>query len=271
VQEYGAHCPPPNTNRVYISYLDSVRHLQTEPPNQRTLVFHAIINGYLKHAGALGYQHAHIWVEPPKAGDEYVFHCRPEDPRHGNKPMSGAKLRSWYEAMLNRAKESAVVRSFGDIQDEIVEHLTSVRDFPMFEGDFFPEHISKLLEDEGSAPPTTRGTGLGDSRNSGMGPPMLSRKKSDVLVGEMKKTSRGIRRRFLVAELCPPPGRNGKPLPTQIQQSGPELSNPILDSRMHFLKTCTDKHWQFNELRRAHYSTMMLLAELNLRQAQGSG
>ena len=42
-QEYGAHCPQPNTNRTYISYLDSVRYLQTEPPDQRTLVYHATL------------------------------------------------------------------------------------------------------------------------------------------------------------------------------------------------------------------------------------
>ena len=32
------------------------------------------------------------------------------------------------------------MKEFGDIQEEIVEHLTSIRDFPMFEGDFFPDH-----------------------------------------------------------------------------------------------------------------------------------
>jgi len=57
VQEYGAHCPQPNTNRTYISYLDSVRNLRTGPP-ERTLVYHAIINGYLKHACARGFEYA---------------------------------------------------------------------------------------------------------------------------------------------------------------------------------------------------------------------
>ena len=49
VQEYGAHCPQPNTNRTYVSYLDSVRWLRTSPQGKRSLVYHAIINGYLKH------------------------------------------------------------------------------------------------------------------------------------------------------------------------------------------------------------------------------
>ena len=78
----------------------------------------------------------------------------------------------------------------------------------------------------------------------------------------MKKTARGVRKRFLVAQLCPPPGRNGKPLPAQIQQSGSDVSNALVDSRMAFLKGCQDMHWQFDELKRAQYSTMMMLAIL---------
>ena len=135
VQEYGAHCPKPNTNRTYISYLDSVRYLQTTPPDQRTLVYHGIINGYLRHACARGFEYAHIWVAPPQAGDEYIFHARPQDVRFGERLMGMSKLRGWYEAMLRRAEASGIVTSFTDFQSQI-EHITSIRDFPMFEGDF---------------------------------------------------------------------------------------------------------------------------------------
>ena len=57
---------------------------------------------------------------------------------HGARPMSMVKLRTWYEKMLARAADLGVVKHFGGIQEELVEHLTSIRDFPMFEGDFFP-------------------------------------------------------------------------------------------------------------------------------------
>ena len=46
VQEYGADCPPPNTNRVYISYLDTVRYVT--PPSARSTLFHAVLIGYLQ-------------------------------------------------------------------------------------------------------------------------------------------------------------------------------------------------------------------------------
>ena len=62
-----------------------------------------------------------------------------------------SKLRSWYESMLKRAQEAGIVREFGDIQEEIVDHLTSIRDLPMFEGDFFPEHVLRQVLPEGEA------------------------------------------------------------------------------------------------------------------------
>ncbi|KAJ1615777.1 histone acetylation protein-domain-containing protein, partial [Pavlovales sp. CCMP2436] len=86
VQEYGSDCPPPNTNRVYISYLDS-------PDGKRTLVYHAILVGYLQHVKSLGYTHAHIWVSPPKQGDDYIFYGHPDD--MVAKRMGLLKLKQW--------------------------------------------------------------------------------------------------------------------------------------------------------------------------------
>lgn len=48
MQEYGADCPEPNKNRVYISYLDSVRYFSCKPPGHRTLVYHSILVAYLE-------------------------------------------------------------------------------------------------------------------------------------------------------------------------------------------------------------------------------
>lgn len=110
VQEYGDDCPEPNKNRVYISYLDSVRYFTCSRPNQRTLVYHSILVAYLAYVRVLGFKWVHIWVEPPKAGDEYIFFARPDQHK---RPMKRDKLRAWYVAMLERAKEKDVVRKFG--------------------------------------------------------------------------------------------------------------------------------------------------------------
>ena len=75
-QEYGSDCPEPNKNRVYISYLDSVRYFESEPASHRSTMYHAILVAYLQWARMLGFKHVHIWVEPPKMGDEYIFFAR---------------------------------------------------------------------------------------------------------------------------------------------------------------------------------------------------
>jgi len=79
----------------------------------------------------------------------------------------------------------------------------------------------------------------------------------------MKKQVKEVRRRFLVASLSTArePG-NGAASFAEMQDSEAEVSNALIDSRMAFLQGCQQKHWQFNELRRAHYSTLMLLAHL---------
>ena len=257
VQEYGAHCPQPNTNRTYVSYLDSVRWLRTEPKGQRSLVYHAIINGYLKHATARGFQYAHIWVAPPQAGDEYIFHCRPKDERHGNKPMSMSKLRTWYEAMLNRARELGVVEQFTDIYEH-VEHLTSVRDFPVFEGDFFPDHLRELLQPHSPAlKPGKPGRDKGPALGGGEPPPPLKRDSSNLVIEGMKKQSKSFRKRFLVAKLNAP--ADGAAAQETEEE---ELSGSLLDARYSFLGHCQTSHWQFDDLERAHYTTMMVLAML---------
>ena len=78
VQEYGSDCPEPNTNRVYISYLDSVRYFQSSArgPAHDRLPLHA--DRVPRVRARAGFTHAHIWVSPPKQGDDYIFYAHPE-------------------------------------------------------------------------------------------------------------------------------------------------------------------------------------------------
>ncbi|KAJ1628637.1 hypothetical protein T492DRAFT_874749 [Pavlovales sp. CCMP2436] len=57
-----------------------VRYFESQPGGQRTLV------------RTLGFKWVHIWVEPPKAGDEYIFFARPDQHK---RPMKRDKLRAW--------------------------------------------------------------------------------------------------------------------------------------------------------------------------------
>ena len=50
-----------------------------------------------------------------------------------------------------------------------------------------------------------------------------------------------------------------------------EVSNELLDSRSNFLGFCQQQHWQFNELSRAHYTTMLLARLGGLEEHEHGG
>ena len=60
-----------NTRSVHISYLDSVRFLS--PSSYRTSVYQEMVIGYLAYVKEKGFNTAHIWVCPPRKGDDYVL------------------------------------------------------------------------------------------------------------------------------------------------------------------------------------------------------
>lgn len=137
VQEYGSECPPPNTRRVYIAYLDSVHFF--EPKLHRTAVYHEILLGYLDYVKRLGYTFAHIWAKPPSAGEEFIFNCHPPD----QKIPSQKRIREWYKKLLDKGIEDRIVVKHSNIVEHVKEDkLTSDADLPFFDGDYLP----KLLE-----------------------------------------------------------------------------------------------------------------------------
>ena len=103
VQEYGSDCPPPNTRRVYIAYLDSVQVFR--PPQFRTAVYHEILLGYLEYVKQLGYTMAHIWACPPSEGDDYIFHCHPPEQKIPKPKM----LQEWYKKMLDKGFNERII------------------------------------------------------------------------------------------------------------------------------------------------------------------
>ena len=138
VQEYGSDCPEPNTNRVYISYLDSVRYFESSPEGHRTTVYHSMLISYLQYAKDAGYTHAHIWVAPPKQGDDYIFYAHPDE--MVAKRMGLLKLKEWYERMLDEAKKRKVIDDYQDMLEEYKD-IESAADLPMFSGDHWAMSI----------------------------------------------------------------------------------------------------------------------------------
>ena len=61
-QEYGAHCPQPNTRRVYISYVDSVRYFRSTPDGHRSTAYRSLLTSYFASCRRRGLEHGAVDV-----------------------------------------------------------------------------------------------------------------------------------------------------------------------------------------------------------------
>ncbi|XP_066489479.1 histone acetyltransferase p300 [Tiliqua scincoides] len=282
VQEYGSDCPQPNQRRVYISYLDSVHFFR--PKCLRTAVYHEILIGYLEYVKKLGYTTGHIWACPPSEGDDYIFHCHPPD----QKIPKPKRLQEWYKKMLDKSVSERIVHDYKDIFKQATEdRLTSAKELPYFEGDFWPnvlEESIKELEQEEEERKREENTSnestdvsKGDSKNAKKkNNKKTSKNKSSLSRGNKKKpgmpnvsndlsqklyaTMEKHKEVFFVIRLIAGPSANSLP---PIIEPDPLIPCDLMDGRDAFLTLARDKHLEFSSLRRAMWSTMCMLVELH--------
>ncbi|KAH0616852.1 hypothetical protein JD844_028280 [Phrynosoma platyrhinos] len=282
VQEYGSDCPQPNQRRVYISYLDSVHFFR--PKCLRTAVYHEILIGYLEYVKKLGYTTGHIWACPPSEGDDYIFHCHPPD----QKIPKPKRLQEWYKKMLDKSVSERIVHDYKDIFKQATEdRLTSAKELPYFEGDFWPnvlEESIKELEQEEEERKREENTSnestdvsKGDSKNAKKkNNKKTSKNKSSLSRGNKKKpgmpnvsndlsqklyaTMEKHKEVFFVIRLIAGPQANSLP---PIIEPDPLIPCDLMDGRDAFLTLARDKHLEFSSLRRAMWSTMCMLVELH--------
>ncbi|XP_022054717.2 histone acetyltransferase p300 isoform X1 [Acanthochromis polyacanthus] len=283
VQEYGSDCPQPNQRRVYISYLDSVHFFR--PRSLRTAVYHEILIGYLEYVKKLGYTTGHIWACPPSEGDDYIFHCHPAD----QKIPKPKRLQEWYKKMLDKAVAERIVHDYKDIFKQATEdRLTSAKELPYFEGDFWPnvleESIKELEQEEEERKREENSTSnesvddtKGDSKNAKKknnkktsknksslsrankkkpGMPNVSNDLSQKLYATMEKHKEV----FFVIRLIAGPMANALP---PISDPDPLMACDLMDGRDAFLTLARDKHLEFSSLRRSMWSSMCMLVELH--------
>ncbi|XP_028332003.1 histone acetyltransferase p300 isoform X2 [Gouania willdenowi] len=283
VQEYGSDCPQPNQRRVYISYLDSVHFFR--PRALRTAVYHEILIGYLEYVKKLGYTTGHIWACPPSEGDDYIFHCHPAD----QKIPKPKRLQEWYKKMLDKAVAERIVHDYKDIFKQATEdRLTSAKELPYFEGDFWPnvleESIKELEQEEEERKREENSTSnesiddsKGDSKNAKKknnkktsknksslsrankkkpGMPNVSNDLSQKLYATMEKHKEV----FFVIRLIAAPMANALP---PISDGDSLMACDLMDGRDAFLTIARDKHLEFSSLRRSMWSSMCMLVELH--------
>lgn len=282
VQEYGSDCPPPNTRRVYISYLDSIQYF--EPKKYRTAVYYEILLGYLDYVKQIGYSIAHVWACPPLEGDDYIFHCHPPEqklPRH-------KRLQEWYKKMLDKGISERIVLDYKDVFEQANEdNVKSVMDLPYFEGDFWPIGIEDLIRDTESQMAKLNTSNSTPTRSQTSEVASLSSKASSSKAHSIK---RGSNKRIKCND--PEPSCQSfddlltKNILAKLEKNREIFfvvklhSNvvasalpPITDadymmncdlniSRETFLSMCKTNHYEFSSLRRAKWSSLFLLYEL---------
>jgi len=237
---------------VYISYLDSVRYFDpspasaplSEPAGHRSTVYHSMLVAYLQWTRMLGFKHVHIWVEPPKMGDEYIFFARSDQQR---KPMKREKLREWYRKMLDKAKDKGIVDHYGSMHEHYVG-LKSVSEIPLFHGDQWEITVPSLLGIDQDDPNAI------DPKK--VDPKKLLRMDAKDVVQKAQQEMQHLKRHFLVVVLTDPEEPPKK-------DEDPVISIDLTDTRQNFLGQCQHQHWQFNTLRHAQYSTMMILQHIH--------
>nr|XP_056722144.1 CREB-binding protein [Euleptes europaea] len=283
VQEYGWDCPPPNTRRVYISYLDSIHFFR--PRCLRTAVYHEILIGYLEYVKRLGYVTGHIWACPPSEGDDYIFHCHPPD----QKIPKPKRLQEWYKKMLDKAFAERIIHDYKDIFKQATEdRLTSAKELPYFEGDFWPnvlEESIKELEQEEEERKKEESTAASEAPEGSQSDSKNAKKKNSKKANKNKSSiSRASKKKpsmpnvsndlsqklyatmekhkevFFVIHLHAGPVINTLP---PIVDPDPLLSCDLMDGRDAFLTLARDKHWEFSSLRRSKWSTLCMLVELH--------
>ncbi|XP_063706761.1 CREB-binding protein isoform X2 [Culicoides brevitarsis] len=288
VQEYGSECPPPNTRRVYIAYLDSVHFFR--PKQYRTAVYHEILLGYMDYAKQLGYTMAHIWACPPSEGDDYIFHCHPPE----QKIPKPKRLQEWYKKMLDKGMIERIIQDYKDILKQAMEDkLTSATELPYFEGDFWPnvleESIKELDQEEEekrkqaeaaeaantlslnddseiSADGKKKGQKKAKKSNKSKAAQRKNSKKSNDnqngndLSAKIFATMEKHKEVFFVIRLHS--AQSAASL-APIQDPDPLISCDLMDGRDAFLTLARDRHYEFSSLRRAQFSTLCMLYELH--------
>ena len=84
--------------------------------------------------------------------------------------------------------------------------------------------------------------------------PALMKTETLEIASAMQKEVSGASYSFLVATL------NAASTPRQVGREKQIGSKELVDDRERFLELCIARHWQFDALARAQWSTMMLLA-----------
>ncbi|OQR91938.1 histone acetyltransferase [Achlya hypogyna] len=292
VQEYSDDCElQENRRSAYLAYIDSVRYLQ--PAHIRTLVYHNVLLAYFDYSRHHGLDRIHIWSCPPQRSQSYVFWCHP----HFQKTPGVEHLRSWYKRVLQTAKERHIISGWTTLFDRYLaplqakystKQLAAKADvvaatagdkgavvtrrvstnslltdkdeymwpapLPYFEGDLVPSELDRVIRQQ-KAKKRKKIWSVDAPFEEDL--PGLHRLKDTfaAFLSAMKV----VKEDLLVVDLTPPT----RPLVLAPVPPAPSFTMPpFIGSRFSFHQLSLRAAYQFDSLRRAKHSTMMLLHQM---------
>lgn len=71
---------------------------------------------------------AHIWACPPSEGDDYIFHCHPQE----QKIPKPKRLQEWYKKMLDKGFNERIVLDYKVCTRSLFYEFKSLSRVPVF-------------------------------------------------------------------------------------------------------------------------------------------
>ncbi|ONK79213.1 uncharacterized protein A4U43_C01F4070 [Asparagus officinalis] len=258
-QEYGFECPEPNRGRVYLSYIDSVNHFRprTQAANDeplRTFVYQQILIAYLDYCKKRGFKNVHLWACPSPKHSDYIFNCHPKE----QKMLTDKNLIKWYHNLVTKAKaENVVVDSTSFYHKYFLragnEELSNiVKKLPYFVGDHWPTKFVDF---------TKKGKSKKLNSISREVEALILEAKDNLIIINLQHETTG---NFNMEDLH---------ITNQDKVGMDEdenISSKVLNTALGFLTFCRENCFQFDTLRCAKYSTMMMLYYLDIEAKESA-
>ncbi|KAK1325676.1 Histone acetyltransferase HAC12 [Acorus calamus] len=257
VQEYGSNCPEPNRRHAYLAYLDSIKYFRPDTDIKsatgealRTFVYHEILIGYLEYCKRRGFVSCHIWACPSGKRQDYIFYHHPNTQKMPN----AKKLQKWYGTMLQKAAEEHIVVGTTNIYDRYFlssdecEVKFSAACLPYFDGDYWPNALEDIIKDVQKEK---------DEKERIMAVPERALKYAahQHSMGNTSKENQ-IMKKIEVDTVH-----------WDTEDGDETIRNTSVDHRPDFLDFCQSNYHQFDTIRRAKHSSMMILYILHHPEA----
>ncbi|KAL6132438.1 hypothetical protein ACLB2K_064681 [Fragaria x ananassa] len=192
----------------------------------RTFVYHEVLIGYLEFCKKQGFVTAYIWACPPAKEEDYILYCHPPM----QKTPLPIKLRKWYQSMIKKASNEGIVVGTTNLYDRMFAYAA------------------------------TKQYCLGKTGLVVIAKTCTFAKNAIAFVVVRPYTHMTVdmeqhvlSRVTVMQDYKLPDTKDGEII----------LNNGLFEERTSFLNFCVKNHYQFDTLRQAKYSLLMILHHLS--------